>query len=293
MGQDKSFFHQRDFFIFTALPSCVNSNSLRPGGPVNVVSAQVLGYMEGDLMLGETRRGDSEREMFEYRVKQGDTASSIAEEFGVSVNTVLWANDLTPSSRLKVGQKLTILPVSGAMHLVRKGETLGYLAGLYKADPEEIAEFNELPEDNKIVVGDLLIIPGGTAPLLPAKASMPIASSYFICPIPTPCTLTQGLHPYNAVDISHGRCGEPVYAASGGEVQKTGYGSIAGRYVRILHKNGVVTFYGHLSSILVYAGQPVNQGQVIGYIGNTGYTIGPTGCHVHFEVRGGRNPFAY
>jgi len=289
----KSFFDQRDFFVFTALPVSVNNNSLRSGGPVNIVNAQVLGYMDSGLGLGEARKGDNEREIFEYRVKQGDTASLIAEELGISLNTILWANNLTNSSKLKLGQKLIILPVSGAMHLVGKGETLGYLSGLYKADMQEISEFNELQENNKIVIGDLLIIPGGIKPILSVSTSRPIASSYFICPIPGPCTLTQGLHSYNAVDLSHGRCGEPVYAASGGEVQKIGQGTIAGKYVRVLHKNGVVTFYGHLSQILVYAGQPLNQGQVIGYVGNTGYTIGPTGCHVHFEVRGARNPFAY
>jgi murein DD-endopeptidase MepM/ murein hydrolase activator NlpD len=57
---------------------------------------------------------------------------------------------------------------------------------------------------------------------------------------------------------------------------------------------GISTFYGHLSAINVKVGQDVSQGQIIGYVGHTGYTIpaGPAGCHVHFEVRGARNPFA-
>ncbi|MFN7088407.1 MAG: M23 family metallopeptidase, partial [Candidatus Paceibacteria bacterium] len=50
--------------------------------------------------------------------------------------------------------------------------------------------------------------------------------------------------------------------------------------------------YAHLSAVLVSSGAYVNQGDIIGSIGNTGKTHGPTGCHVHFEVRGGANPFA-
>jgi len=54
----------------------------------------------------------------------------------------------------------------------------------------------------------------------------------------------------------------------------------------------VVTLYGHLSVITVKNGGSVNVGEIIGYIGNTGRTRGQTGCHLHFEVRGARNPFA-
>jgi len=114
--------------------------------------------------------------------------------------------------------------------------------------------------------------------------------------VPTPYRITQGLHWYNAIDFSTGKCGSPIYAAAGGQVQRTGYDyERAGRYVRILHPNGVVTFYGHMSKIAVNAGATVGQGQIIGYIGYSGHTIpsGPGGCHLHFDVRGSRNPFAY
>ncbi len=66
-----------------------------------------------------------------------------------------------------------------------------------------------------------------------------------------------------------------------------------GKYVRILHFNDVVTVYAHLSVILISPGEDVSQGDLIGRIGHTGRTTpsGPAGCHLHFEVRGGRNPF--
>jgi murein DD-endopeptidase MepM/ murein hydrolase activator NlpD len=102
------------------------------------------------------------------------------------------------------------------------------------------------------------------------------------------------LHWYNAIDFSNGQCGEPVFAAAAGAVQRTGTDPVGGNYIRILHPNNVVTYYGHLSSVAVEAGIAVYQGQIIGYIGCTGKTIpaGNAGCHLHFDVRFASNPFA-
>lgn len=273
-----------DIFASSETLAALEGNSLLPKGPVTVAQTQSLASM-GSV--------SGRKEILEYTVQEGDTPSSIAERFGVSLKTVLWANDLSSDSLISPGEELTILPVSGVMHLVNKGESVSYLAALYKAEAEKIKEFNELPENNKIVVGDLIIVPGGKKPSRRVRKETPLDSTYFLCPIPEPCRVTQGLHWYNAIDFSHGRCGEPVFASGGGRVQKTGRHYVTGKYVRVLHPNGVVTFYGHLSRILVSPGQRVYQGQILGRVGNTGYTLGPTGCHVHFEVRGTRNPFAY
>lgn len=237
------------------------------------------------------------KEIVEYVVRKGDSLSKIAQKFNISVETILWANDLSWNSVIRPGQKLTILPTSGVLHLVKKGETLSEIAQLYGVSLEKIYEFNSIDKEGKIYIGDLLIIPGGRPPKIRQRVSSfaPIASNFFICPILEPCRITQGLHWYNAVDFSHGRCGDPVLAAAGGIIQKIGYHKIAGNYIRILHPNGVITFYGHLSKIIVSPGQRVSQGEIIGYIGHSGYTIprGPKGCHLHFEVRGAKNPFAF
>ena len=71
-------------------------------------------------------------------------------------------------------------------------------------------------------------------------------------------------------------------AAAAGTVTIAEYSSGYGNYVTIYHSNGSTTLYGHMSSIAVTAGQTVSQGQVIGYVGSTGYSTGP---HLHFEVR--------
>ena len=99
---------------------------------------------------------------------------------------------------------------------------------------------------------------------------------------------------YNAVDIANA-CGTAMYAAAEGLVTAVtgvewneGYGS----YIIIEHPNGTKTRYSHNEKNTVSVGDYVAQGDLIGYIGNSGNTHGPTGCHLHFEVMGARNPFA-
>ena len=277
--------------------SFVQNNSLLDISAPSIVSSYVLGTEAGDNF-------SQRQEIQEYQVQKGDTIASIAQKFNISVNTILWANKLSNRSIIHPGQKLIILPVSGVMHLVKKGETVSEIAHYYRAKEQDILSFNNLANDGKIFIGEILVIPGGK---MPARAyyfyreptqhyntSIPLPKSYFICPIAPPCHLTQGLHWYNAVDLSHGRCGEPIYAAAGGVIQIVGYTRIYGNYVQILHPNGVATRYAHLSKAIVKPGQKVFQGQIIGYMGHTGHTIpaGPRGCHLHWEVRGAKNPLA-
>jgi len=239
---------------------------------------------------------EQEKEIREYIVKSGDTLSSIAASFQISLNTLLWVNNLNERSTIKIDQKLIILPVSGTLHIVRERDTLSEIAEIYQADLEDIMEFNEISDQGKIYAADTLIIPNGKMPKTTnvKYVRVPLASSFFICPIPSPCRITQGLHWYNAIDFSNGRCGDPVFAAAGGTVQRTGYTSRGGIFVRISHPNGVITYYGHLSKMIVNPGQPVRQGDIIGYVGHTGHTIpaGYRGCHLHFDVIFAANPFA-
>lgn len=75
--------------------------------------------------------------------------------------------------------------------------------------------------------------------------------------------------------------GEPVYASAMGTVEVAGWNGGYGRYVRISHGNGYETAYGHMSGIAVAPGQSVRKGEIIGFVGSSGYSTGP---HVHFEV---------
>ena len=85
-------------------------------------------------------------------------------------------------------------------------------------------------------------------------------------------------HP--GIDIAS-NYGEPVYASASGYVQRAGWYGGYGKYIKISHDYGYATAYGHLSSIEISSGDYVSKGQLIGYVGSTGYSTGP---HLHFEV---------
>ena len=265
-------------------------------GTVPPVSAntQVLGVMSEGRGVGS----ENGQAIIEYVVGSGDSLSSIAKDFNVSLETVLWANNLKSSSVISLGQKLIIPPVSGVIYYVEKGDTLNEIAQAHKGEVEQIIDFNNLSGHGDIFVGDILIIPGGKMPKEKSSgyySETPIGSSYFICPH-SDCYITQGLHWYNAIDFG-GKCGDPIYAAAAGVVQRVKYGwnGGAGNYVSILHPNGVVTMYGHVQKALVSQGEEVSQGDIIALMGGRPGTEGAgisTGCHVHFDVRGARNPFA-
>lgn len=110
--------------------------------------------------LGEERSG-----IITYQVQPGDIPSQIAALFGISTNTLLWANDLSAWDYIKPGQKLVILPVSGIKHTVKKGETLDKIVDKYKGDIEKTIKFNGLPADGKLAVGQEIIIPDGQKPV--------------------------------------------------------------------------------------------------------------------------------
>jgi len=290
-----------DLFVISAVSelespdfSFIQGNSLIGAAPTLTVTPQVLG-----VLLGEAESGD-QRTIIEYQVQSGDTLGGIADKFGVSLNTLLWANDLSQVSKIKTGQNLIILPVSGVLHYVKAGDTISEIAKKYKADSQDIVSFNELLSEDDIFIGDILIIPGGTMPSQPKTIyaeQIPVASSYFICPIASPCRITQGLHFSNAIDFSNGKCGDSIYAAAGGTVQRVKYGwnGGAGNTLTILHPNGVVTSYGHILTSLVNPGEQVYQGQIVALVGGQPGAPGAgksTGCHVHFGAQGAKNPFA-
>lgn len=233
-----------------------------------------------------------------YVVREGDSLSQIAEMFGVSKNTIIWANDIKRGSLIATGQTLVILPVSGVTHVAVAGDTLESLAKKYGGNVEEITSFNSLEVGTALTVGDEIIIPDGEIAAPPVSrvasggsasgGSVPSYSGYFMRPVDG--VKTQGIHGYNGVDIA-AAVGAPVIAAASGEVlvsREGGWNGGYGSYIVIEHSNGTQTLYAHNSENIVSVGDWVEQGQVIGYVGSTGKSTGP---HVHFEVRGAKNPF--
>ena len=278
----------------------INPNPAKGGGDVTIVDDEAVLPEEGPAgtMADIVRPKNSEISI--YVVREGDTLSAIAQMFEVSVNTIIWANDIPKGGTIRVGQKLTILPITGVKHTVKKGDTLASVAKQYHGDAAEIAQYNGI--DSTLAVGTEITIPNGEVAAVPVPATKAKASAvssgssaatyagYYLRPI-VGGLRTQGIHGYNGVDLA-APLGTPVLASAAGEVivaKGSGWNGGYGSYVVIRHDNGTQTLYSHASSVIVGVGQHVVQGQVIGYVGATGKATGP---HVHFEIRGGpRNPF--
>jgi murein DD-endopeptidase MepM/ murein hydrolase activator NlpD len=239
-----------------------------------------------------------------YVVQPGDTVAKVAKKFGVSENTVRWANGLSKKDVLQRGQNLVILPITGVKHKVQKGETIQSIAKKYKVGVTDITDYNDLVESDILRQGDVLIIPDGeivtvstptkTAKVVPGsgvkKTGVPSSKGYYIQPVVPDggrIRKTQGFHTrYNAIDVG-APVGTPIRAMADGTVIVTkspnGYNGGYGGLTIITHANGSQTLYAHQSKISVSSGERVSQGQIIGYTGNTGKSTGP---HLHYEIRG-------
>lgn len=270
----------------------------RGGGDIVIEDGSVLvaeSGVEGTMV--EVEQKDKAGVITVYEVREGDSLSQIADMFGVSVNTIKWANSITGS--IKEGQKLVILPVSGLSYTIKKKDTLASIAKVHEADASEIALFNGISDDSELVVGEKIIIPNAEANPAEAKAkpkasnkigTVPVGNGYYTNPAPG-ARLTQGIHGYNGVDLG-APVGTGIYAAAAGTVivakADGGWNGGYGNYVIISHANGTQTLYAHLSSVSVSVGDELARGDYIGGMGSTGKS---TGSHLHFEVRGASNPF--
>lgn len=169
-------------------------------------------------------------------------------------------------------------------------------------NPLVTGEDSLLQNQNPITVPTVEPRSGGAS--RPAPYYGPRLDDYFI--FPTVGFNHGKLHPYNAVDISRGDdClyeNIPVFAATSGIAETYPTQSAArwansgyGNYITLLGPNGITTLSAHLKNILVEAGQYVNQGAIIAYMGGYPGMVGAgnsTGCHLHFGVRGAAQPFA-
>lgn len=243
---------------------------------------------------GITKTEKTRTEIEEYVVQEGDTASSIANKFNLSIQTILDANDLKSPDLITPNQTLRILPVNGVAHTVKKDESLKEIAKKYGVTEKEIREFNKIDATAKREKGETLIIPNGEIPTPAAVTGVAVTGV-----LPATTTTYTGGHiwPTTATNItSHygyrwggfhtgtdiaGTLGDPVWASAPGTVVASGWNSTGyGNMVLIDHGNGIQTRYGHLNSIAVSYGQVVSQGQEIGKEGTTGWSTGP---HLHYE----------
>lgn len=278
----------------------VNPNPAQGGADITIAGGVALEAEEGPSgTLRDIAEARPAGQISVYVVRPGDTLGAIGKMFGVTPNTIMWANDLGPKGTIRPGDTLVILPVSGVLHTVVKGETLASIAKKYKADAADIVDFNNLTPDAPLAVGDTITIPDGVEPTVSSSgaptsplhgAGGPALSGYFTRPLAF-YIKTQGLHGYNGIDLG-APVGTNVMASAGGTViialGNGGWNGGYGNYIVIQHPNGTQTLYAHLSKVYVARGQVVGQGESIGTVGKTGKATGP---HLHFEIRGAANPF--
>jgi LysM repeat protein len=242
-----------------------------------------------------------------YTVGDGDTISSIAEKFGIGVNTILWENNLSVTSVIRPDDQLRILPMSGLMYTVAKGESIQGLATSFGVTDKSIAEANSLSLNQSLAVGQKLLIPGGKKKepinfepkvysgisvvkniIDPIKTFIKPRAKNFAPAIGNRMTWpTVGYRISQYFSLSHfaidiaNHVGTPLYAADAGVIESAGWGRGYGNNIVINHGGGKKTRYAHMSKFYVSAGDVVAKGEQIGEMGNTGWSTGP---HVHFEV---------
>lgn len=215
----------------------------------------------------------------------------------------------------------------GKFHKVRSGETLVHIARIYGADPQEVAELNNIQNLSEMEVGSKLYLPSKPKRIgykklpfekylqddsakksskkakrskrgrveEPASAGIEVDHSKFLWPVNGKLTSNFGIRGgrrHDGIDVGAAK-GTPIKAADAGKVVFSGKMKGYGNLIILKHKDGFFTVYAHNDKNLAKKEQAVKRGQLIGKVGRTGRASGP---HLHFEVRKGqtaRNPLFF
>ena len=244
--------------------------------------------------------GENALSYMSYRIKKGDMIGKVAEQFGVTQDSIISVNNIRNSRTIQVGEYLKIPTKPGILYTVKKnGETIETIATEKKVDSEKCSEANHIALKQELSEGTTIFLPdaklswselqeiNGDLFRKPIRASWYRSSNYGWRS--NPFTGSRSFH--SGVDMA---CpmGTSVYAAMPGRVVETGYNATYGNYIILQHTSGYKSLYGHLSAILITRGSYVTQDSRIGKVGSTGMSTGP---HLHFTVfKNGRtvNPVA-
>ncbi len=276
----------------------------------------------GDFSIGralELKTNIPDRPRFApvtYRVTAGDALFSIAKQFSVKPESILFSNkDVLKDNpeNLSPGMTLTVPPTDGLLYTWGKNDTVQKVADEFKAKSDDILSFpgNNIDLTNpQIKPGTVVMIPGGSRALVDWTQFIPTISrgttgagtgtsnigghscgggpvgAGFIWPTSGPHTISGNDYGPSHLGIDITAVNIPVLASSAGVVviAQGGYNYGYGNFIEIDHGNGYATVYAHLSQINVSVCAGVAMGQVIGISGSTGNS---TGAHLHFEIRKG------
>lgn len=248
----------------------------------------------------------------EYEVVSGDTLSEIAIKVNIPMDRIIEMNDTLEdeNSTLQIGQKLIITVPEPELSVTRTEEN--YYEETYDADViyidndswytnqtvvhqqpsagfrrivADVSYLNDEEVSREILKEEVVmeavpkIVERGTK--IPPTYIKPISGGRLSSGFGKRSAPKKGASTYHKGIDWATPTGTPVYASCGGTVAKAGWGSGYGYVVYINHEDGRQTRYGHLSKVLVSAGQSVKQGDRIALSGNTGVSTGP---HLHFEI---------
>jgi len=222
-----------------------------------------------------------------YRVRRGDTVSTIARAFSISMDAIIASNGITNARALREGEILRIPNMDGIPHTVRSGDTLVGISQSFGVPLEAILDANDIQSD-EISAGTILFIPG--ARMNRDDLRMALGDRLFVYPV-RGARLTSPFgwrnDPFTGVRRHHAAIdlaaptGTPIVAAKDGRVSALGYDRVFGNFIILTHANGFQTLYAHLHTIAVRRGDQVRQNVRIGTVGNTGLSTGP---HLHFAI---------
>jgi len=243
------------------------------------IKDKTVEYFVDELRLKIIRQLDR-LVVVEHTYKTTDSLNKIAKMYGTDVNSIRSTNYIEAVGLLYQGKRLIIHNKKGILYKLSKGESLNTVATKFKKNKEELLLVNNKPGNYEFQVGEYIFIPNAY-----------IRFKDFMLPMfNTKITsgFGQRIHPifgmlkfHEGIDLKQ-QYGAPVRAACDGKVIFSGWAEGYGKLVILKHYNGYTSYYGHLSKTRVKTGTYVVKGQIIGNVGNTGWTTGP---HLHFEVR--------
>lgn len=293
----------------------VDQGAQEEGGTDSVADNPMAGNVVQPELVATQKAKRERTEIVTYEIKPGDTISTIAQEYDISVSTILWENDLTVYDTIKPGMTLSILPVNGLSYDVKSGETLESIAKKYDIEQAKIIEYNKLASADQLRIGQKLILPGAKkinypAPsqdagriadsghnnkaisgfsvikdivvddIIKAPEGKPVIGNKMLWPTSTTRITQYFSWRHTGLDLA-APVGTPIYAADAGTIEMEGWGTGYGNQIVVNHGGGKKTRYAHLSKFIAEKGETVSKGQKIAEMGSTGFSTGP---HLHFEV---------
>ncbi len=283
-------------FYGVTLSSIVEANNLHENSILQVGMKLTIPTSSSSpsmqASVSQSSQGDgSDSEGFYYSVCAGDTLWALSRQYGVSVNSLMKANNLNSSSRLQVNQRLYIPGREGQAqasasspgteyetYQVRPGDSLWSISRHYRVSLDQLISLNGLSQSSVLRVGQTIRIPAYIS------GDYGIRSEGMVWPLSGRVSSPYGNRAggfHTGIDIA-APAGTPIRAAKSGVVSFSGWLNGYGRTVIIDHPDGLQTLYAHNQVNLVSRGQRVNQGDLVARVGISGNA---TGYHCHFEIR--------